>query len=385
MNMRGTRESWGIVWRLRVLSVAALALAISLCSATAQNFAGQEDYSRSNSVTILFGDQEEAHGLKHISTEKDGLTQLENYNGVTARALHLTGNRTTLNFYFAIHEAFKRLDLPWARIDVEYLALESGTMGVHYDRQDFDNTGHGRYQEASSPIQLLPGPQWRKATFRTEGDAGFANRENGLSDFRIWAKTPQLYVRRVTVTREHDPDAQWLSAFGRPNIVSVVLGQEKPEAEGLRHLPDAAGGHTTVEFVGGVPCRYINRLREMRLSAALYFALSPSFKQQGLKDARVEVEYLTKTTTYFRLQYDAMDGESHRIYRPALPEKVPVTKLGMGADYAISATPGTWSVATFHLRDAVFENSQRDGADFRIEVIPSEIYVRRVAVMREPR
>jgi hypothetical protein len=123
----------------------------------------------------------------------------------------------------------------------------------------------------------------------------------------------------------------------------------------------------------------------MRLSAALYFAISPGFKQAGLKDARVEVEYLTKTSTYFRLQYDAMDGESHRIYRPALPENTPVTKLGMGADYAISATTGTWSVATFHLRDALFANSQRDGADFRLEVIPSEIYVRRVTVVREPR
>jgi hypothetical protein len=383
MNMSGTGGRCRVVWRSRVVSVAALALAISFYSAAAQNFRGQEDYSRSNSVTILFDDPEEAHGLKHHSAERDGLTQLEGYNGVTARASRLTGDRTSLFFYFSMDAAFKTIDLRWARIEVEYLALESGTMGVHYDKVDPDSTGHGRYQEASSPIPLVPSPQWRKATFRTKGDGGFANRENGLSDFRIWAKTPQLYVRRVTVTREHDPDAQWLSGFGRTNAVSAILGREKPEVEGLRHLPDAAGGHTTVEFVGGVPCRYLNRLREMRLSAALYFAISPSFKQPGLKNARVEIEYLTKTRTYFRLQYDAMDGQSHRTYRPALPENALVTKLGMGADYAISA-PGTWRVATFHLKDAVFENSQRDGADFRIEVIPSEIYVRRVTVVREP-
>jgi hypothetical protein len=29
-------------------------------------------------------------------------------------------------------------------------------------------------------------------------------------------------------------------------------------------------------------------------------------------------------------------------------------------------------------------NSQRDGADFRLEVVPPEIYVRRVTVTREP-
>jgi len=28
-------------------------------------------------------------------------------------------------------------------------------------------------------------------------------------------------------------------------------------------------------------------------------------------------------------------------------------------------------------------NSQRDGADFRLEVVPPELYVRRVTVLRE--
>src|SRR4051794_6678011 len=160
MNMSGTGGKCRVTWVPQVGSVAALAFALSLYSAAAQNFRGQEDYSRSNSVTILFGDPEEAHGLKHNSAEKDGLTQLEGYNGVTARASRLTGNRTSLFFYFAMDEAFKRLDLPWARIEVEYLALESATMGVHYDKVDPDNTGHGRYQEASSPITLVPSPQW---------------------------------------------------------------------------------------------------------------------------------------------------------------------------------------------------------------------------------
>jgi len=34
--------------------------------------------------------------------------------------------------------------------------------------------------------------------------------------------------------------------------------------------------------------------------------------------------------------------------------------------------------------NAVFMNSQRDGADFRLEVVPPDIYVRRVTVTREP-
>jgi hypothetical protein len=42
-----------------------------------------------------------------------------------------------------------------------------------------------------------------------------------------------------------------------------------------------------------------------------------------------------------------------------------------------------WETATFHLRDAAFEGSQNGGADFRFEVLPPELYIRRVTITRE--
>jgi hypothetical protein len=99
----------------------------------------------------------------------------------------------------------------------------------------------------------------------------------------------------------------------------------------------------------------------------------------------VEVEYLGKPDTAFRLQYDGMDGERHRLYMPLLAEGMRAMRFGTGADYGTIPTPGVWSVATFHITNGMFMNMQRNGADFRIEVVPPEIYVRRVTVVREPK
>ena len=100
-------------------------------------------------------------------------------------------------------------------------------------------------------------------------------------------------------------------------------------------------------------------------------------------NARVEIEYLARPDTAFRLQFDGLDRNVHQKYQPVLPNGATVLRFGTGADYGRIPTPGVWSVATFHLTNAVFMNSQRDGADFRLEVVPPEIHVRRVTVTRE--
>lgn len=165
-----------------------------------------EDYALSNSVTITLGDDERGHGLRHVANEKDGLTVIEAFEGVTSRALRRGANgRTTLYVYFQIDRTFKQNDSSRARFEVDYLDPEPGTMGVQYDALDAENVSNPRYREANTPIQLSGSNTWQKATFRTKGDAVFDNRQNGRSDFRIWANTPLLYVRQVTVTREDAP------------------------------------------------------------------------------------------------------------------------------------------------------------------------------------
>ena len=341
-----------------------------------------EDYALSNSVTIVLGDNEERHGLKHIADQKDGATVVESFEGVSARALR-RGTSPFLFFYFQIDPSFKQNDASLVRFDVEYLAPPSGTTDIRTMDIQYDAGGAGdpgKYREAKSMIRLADLKGWQKATFRTRGDAAFSNRQNGGADFRIRARAPLLYVRRVTVTRE-SLDEKWNTQFSSSNEVSVLLGEEKPEHEGLRFVMEA--GPASIEVVEGVLCRDLDRLGEGRMYGSLYFAISPSFKRDGLTNARVEVEYLARKDTAFRLQFDGMDGDTHRMYHPLLPEGASVMRFGTGAHYATIPTPGVCSVATIQITNPIFLNSQRNGADFRLEVVPPKIYVRRVTVFRE--
>ena len=151
-------------------------------------------------ITIRLGEDESGQGLKLID-QKDGSTTIESIHGLSVRVLRLTGTRTTLNFYFQIDSAFKQEDVRRVRMDVEYLDPEPGTMGIHYDADAPDHQNPA-YKEATRPITLEGTGRWNKATFYTQNDAAFRKRQNGQSDFRIWAKSPELYIRRVTVTRE---------------------------------------------------------------------------------------------------------------------------------------------------------------------------------------
>jgi hypothetical protein len=60
----------------------------------------------------------------------------------------------------------------------------------------------------------------------------------------------------------------------------------------------------------------------------------------------------------------------HRSFKPA-PEILNVTPSG------------DWQTAEFHLTEPALLNSQHGGADFRLDVNPPEIYVRRVTLTRE--
>jgi len=342
------------------------------------------DYSLSNSVTVVLGENESSYGLMPSQNAGDGRTIIESIEGVSARAQRLTNNRTTLNFYFRIDPSFKQHDLSTVRIDVEYLDPQPGTMGVHYDAVGAENVSNPKYREAAQPVRLTGSGVWQKATFRTRGDASFSNRQNGQSDFRIWAKTALLYVRKITVTPEASPVEQSTKSYSTSNQVSVALGEDDSGTGGLQHL-NAGGSRASIQTLDGVACWHLNRINENRMYASLYFAIDPSFKQERLKNARVEVEYLAvaKRNSAFRLQFDAMEGDTHRMYKPVLPDGARILRFGTGADYGFVPKPDIWSTATFHLTNAVFMNSQKDGADFRLEVVPPELYVRRVTVTRE--
>jgi hypothetical protein len=157
--------------------------------------------------------------------------------------------------------------------------------------------------------------------------------------------------------------------YSASNVVTILLGQEEVDS-GLSHLADWRDGQTTIENLDGVRCRYLNhRARGQRGGAYFYFVIDPTFKTVETKAVRVEFEYFTSTPVMFKVQYDGMEGEQHRSYKPAGPA-MPI--------------PGSnvWRTATFELIEPVFQNSQNGGADFRLDVNPPELYLRRVSLTR---
>jgi len=160
------------------------------------------DFSSTNSVTSLLGEDEAGHGLAHIDNRKDGPTTIETINGVPARVARLADNRTELFFYFQINPTFKKQDLRQVKFEVEYFAPQPGTMNIHYNARSGPNVENPNYRETVGTIRLANSGRWEKATFFARNDAAFRNRQNGKSDFRIVANTSIIYIRRVTVLQE---------------------------------------------------------------------------------------------------------------------------------------------------------------------------------------
>jgi hypothetical protein len=371
-----------VYWYTKSRKPVGEAVAKKATVATNQQILKAEDFAPTNSVTIELGEDESRGGLTHVDRERDGATSIESIDGVQARVLRLSDNRTKLFFYFRIDLSFKQQDLRRVRFDVEYLDPEPGSLNIHYDALDESNPRDPAYKSTSS-VRMTGSKQWHNATFRSREDALFSNRQNGRSDFRIAATAPILYVRRVTVTRELAPEEGWPTDFSASNQVSIVLGKETP-SDGLRHLFDQSDGRTMVTNLNGVVCRSLNRTLEGKGWGFLYFEISPSFKRTGLANARVEIEYFTPRQNYFRLQFDGIENGTNRIYLPAMPLGARVMKWRTGLEQAQIPTVGAWATATFPITNAIFRNSQNGGADFRFEVAsPAEIFVRRVTVTRE--
>jgi hypothetical protein len=340
------------------------------------------DFSQTNSVTIDLGGDETSGGLILID-EPDGRTVSENVGGATARLARPREGRSETYVYFGIHPSFKQSDLRQVRFDVEFLDPQPGSLNVHYDADDAANARNAVYK-GTGTISFRGSNEWRTATFRTRADGAFLNRQNGQADFRLSVRASELYLRRVTVTREPVVNP-WPIDYSSSNEVTVLLGAEKL-GDGLRHVDDVGDGRTVVTNVNGVPSRYLNRLNSRNPLGALYFEICPSFKAGGLSEALIEVEYLTPSNNAFRLQYDGEQNGRRSSYVSVLPIAWPnqpnrLRYLNRNA-YMISPTNWVWSTATFQVANALFRNSQNGDSDFRLEVTPSEIYVRRVTVKR---
>jgi hypothetical protein len=103
-------------------------------------------------------------------------------------------------FYFRIHPSFKREGVRAVSIEVEYCSPVRGMFGLDYDAIAPERTLHSIYTHAPA-VRLDGSNKWQTATFHVK-DAAFENAQNGGADFRLWVRPPDLYVRKVVVTRE---------------------------------------------------------------------------------------------------------------------------------------------------------------------------------------
>jgi hypothetical protein len=168
--------------------------------------AGFRDFSKSNAVTLLLAEETGENGLKHNFREKDGLTTIVKVGEIPCRLLNMKETRQEGYLYFTLDPAFKKGEVRNVRIDVEYFDVvfddSPSTFGIHYDGTGLSTSSKAAYKSANKSARLGGSNTWQVATFHLR-DASFNNAQNGRSDFRISVKPPELYVRRVTVTREN--------------------------------------------------------------------------------------------------------------------------------------------------------------------------------------
>jgi len=176
-----------------------------------------KDFSQSNSVSLLLAEEDQESGLKHNHKEKDGLTTIVKVADVPCRYLNQKERgRAEAFLYFALDPSFKAGDARNVKIEVEYFDVvfddPPTSISLQYDATSVPKTTSAAYRRVNQSVLLRGANEWRTATFRVRG-ATFANSQNGSSDFRICARPPELYVRRVTVTREtnQDPTIQFPS------------------------------------------------------------------------------------------------------------------------------------------------------------------------------
>ncbi|QEG36363.1 hypothetical protein [Bythopirellula goksoeyrii] len=103
------------------------------------------------------------------------------------------------------------------------------------------------------------------------------------------------------------------------------------------------------------------------LDNRLYFQVDDSFLLQDTngRDVTIEVEYLDSGPGQFNAKYDSTT-DSQKATEPA-----------------VLTGSGQWRTHRFQLSDAYFGNNQNGGADFLLEKIGGNLFVRRVRVIKE--
>lgn len=149
--------------------------------------------------------------------------------------------------------------------------------------------------------------------------------------------------------------------------VSIELGDTNREA-GLRQL-DWADGVTIPANIGGRECRGVQPT--VHGGRYVYVKIDDSFKWASRMDATAVIEYFDAEPGTLGIDFDgsAAGAPFQSAYSPG-PRQIPLSGSR------------SWKTASFPLTDAVFENRQNGGADFRLSVTAREFYVEKIQLVR---
>jgi hypothetical protein len=142
--------------------------------------------------------------------------------------------------------------------------------------------------------------------------------------------------------------------------VSIELGGVNRE-KGLREVTGVEDLPTLPANIGGKECR----LLQGRPRARCYFQILPACKHPGPMNARIQVEYYAALPGVMQLQFDGSSRE--------MPQYTGGGKINFDGD-------GSWKTANYKIKNALFRNGERGGADFRLTTSSRELYLHSVTV-----
>jgi hypothetical protein len=147
-----------------------------------------------------------------------------------------------------------------------------------------------------------------------------------------------------------------------------IAADEADATTGLR-VVIAEDGQTTTRVFDGRTCWRPQHFRDNR-TAYLYFAIDDSYKDEGLMNAVVEIEYFDAAPGRLNVEFDGSDTSA-----PFNGAYSPGRSIELKGDRR-------WKTAEFELSRARFRNSQNAGADFRIMAQTPEFGLARATLRR---
>jgi len=187
------------------VALATLALAATATAPAATRTGRTGSAQAGQTASIILGDPDVESGLSRAD-EPDGRTAPVTVDGLSGRATAPGDNPAWGRYiYFRLADDVAHDGFYVASVAVTYYDEGSNSFALQYDSNDCSAPVNGAYKSAGSVRKTATGA-WKTASFDLP-DARFANRENGGSDFRLFAGVAdqgQLIVHSVELTIVED-------------------------------------------------------------------------------------------------------------------------------------------------------------------------------------